>query len=499
MSEMTTERIATRILDAGIVDARQLDAVFGEFGSREVPLPEFTSVLMRKGLITNFQLERLMKGERGGYFYGDYKVLYLVGTGTFARVYRSENVKTGKVVALKVLRKRYREERSQTEQFLREGEIGSRLRHPNIVPIYEVSNNPAAPYLVMEFVEGQNLRAFMKARRKFSGQEAVAILMDICSGLAYATEKGMSHRDLKLSNVLVTSRGRAKLVDFGLAAVVESMREGIAEETITARTIDYVGLERASGVKKDDLRSDLFFAGCIFYHILTGVPPLLETRDRMMRLSSQRYMEVRPILAIDPTIPRSIVTVVQKAMELNPDKRYQRAVDMLNDLRLVQKRLEEGTADIDLPLPSPASAAAGGTANDQEGAGKTVMVVESKAEMQDDLRERLKKRGYRVLIIGNAERAVARFNEYDPPPADCVVFSAPELGESALQAFNTFASLDYTKHIPAILLIDRKQTVEVVSANLNDHRIMLTMPLKVRELRETLLKLLAPAPRPNGA
>jgi CheY-like chemotaxis protein len=208
---------------------------------------------------------------------------------------------------------------------------------------------------------------------------------------------------------------------------------------------------------------------------------------------------VRPILAIDPNIPRSIVTVVQKAMELNPDKRYQRAADMLNDLRLVQKRLEEGTADVDLPLPGSAGAAgAAGVASDQEGAGKTVMVVESKIEMQDDLRERLRKRGYRVLIIGNAERAVARFNEYDPPPADCVVFSAPELGESALQAFNTFASLDYTKHIPAILLIDRKQAGEVVSANLNDHRIMLTMPLKVRELRETLLKLLTPQPS-NGA
>jgi serine/threonine-protein kinase len=495
MSEMTTERLATRILDAGIVDARQLDAVFSEFGTREIPLAEFTSVLMRKGLITNFQLDRLLKGERGGYFYGDYKVLYLVGTGTFARVYRAENVKTGKVVALKVLRKRYREERAQTEQFLREGEIGSRLRHPNVVPIYEVSNDPAAPYLVMEFVEGQNLRAFMKARRKFSPQEAVAILIDICAGLAHAAEKGMSHRDLKLSNVLVTSRGRAKLVDFGLAAIIDSMREGIAEESITARTIDYVGLERASGVKKDDLRSDLFFAGCIFYHILTGVPPLLETRDRMMRLSAQRYTEVRPILAVDPTIPRSIVTVVQKAMELNPEKRYQRAAEMLNDLKLVQKRLEEGTADVDLPLPgSTAATAVASPAPDQEGAGKTVMVVESKAEMQDDLRERLKKRGYRVLIIGNAERAVARFNEYDPPCADCVVFSAPELGESALQAFNTFASLDYTKHIPAILLIDRKQAGEVDSANLSDHRVMLMMPLKVRELRETLVKLLNLAP-----
>ena len=176
MSEMTTERLATRILDAGIVDARQLDAVFGEFGTREVPLPEFTSVLMRKGLITNFQLERLIKGERGGYFYGDYKVLYLVGSGTFARVYRAVNVKTGKVVALKVLRKRFREERAQTEQFLREGEIGSRLRHPNVVPIYEVSSDPSAPYLVMEFVEGQNLRSFIdrKSTRLNSSHTSVS-------------------------------------------------------------------------------------------------------------------------------------------------------------------------------------------------------------------------------------------------------------------------------------------------------------------------------------
>src|SRR4051812_41418743 len=208
MSEMTTEKLANRILDAGIVEGVQLDAVFGEFGTREIPLADFTTLLMRRGLVTNFQLERLIKGERGGYFYGDYKVLYLVGTGTFARVYRAENIKTHKVVALKVLRKRFREERAQTEQFLREGEIGSRLRHPNIVPIYEVSNDPSAPYLVMEFVEGQNLRAFMKARRKFSPQEAVSIAIDICSGLVHAAERGMSHRDLKLSNVLITSRGR---------------------------------------------------------------------------------------------------------------------------------------------------------------------------------------------------------------------------------------------------------------------------------------------------
>jgi serine/threonine-protein kinase len=304
---------------------------------------------------------------------------------------------------------------------------------------------------------------------------------------------------LKLSNVLISSRGRAKLVDFGLAAILEHMREGIAEETITARTIDYVGLERASGAKKDDPRSDLFFAGCILYHILTGVAPLQETRDRMQRLSVQRYQDTRPILAIDNTLPRSLVAVVQKAMELNPEKRYARAEDMLRDLQVVQKRLEEGTADApDLPIPSAVAPAVRATAQtlEQEGQGRTVMVVESKPEMQDTLREQLKKRGYRVLIIGDADRAVARFNDLDPPCADLVMFCAPELGEAAVAAFNNFASLPYTKNIPAILFIDKKQAGLISTANLNEHRVLLSMPLKVKELRETLLKLLAGVPQP---
>ena len=455
MSELTAERLAQRTIDNGVLEARQMDALFGELGTREVALETFSTLLLRRGLLTNWQLDRLVKGERGGYFFGDYKLLYLVGTGTFARVYRAVNMKTDKVFALKVLRKRFREERAQTEQFLREGEIGARLRHPNIVPIYEVSTDPMAPFLVMEFVEGQNLRAFMKARRKFTPKEAVAITVDICAGLAYAAEKGMAHRDLKLSNVLVTSRGRAKIVDFGLASVAESMREGIAEESINARTIDYVGLERASGVKKDDSRSDLFFAGCILYHIVTGVPPMVETRERLQRLSASRYHDIRPILQIDNTLPRSLVNVVQKSMELNADKRYLRAADMLTDLKVVQKRLEDGTADADLPLTAPvgtaaAAALANAVVGEQEGVGKTVMIVESKIEMQDALRDQLKKRGYRVLIISDPERAVARFNEFDPPPADCVMFCTPDLGDSALRAFNTFADRDVTKNLPAI-------------------------------------------------
>ncbi len=120
------------------------------------------------------------------------------------------------------------------------------------------------------------------------------------------------------------------------------------------------------------------------------------------------------------------------------------------------------------------------------------MVVESKLEMQDVLRDYLKKRGYRVLILSDPERALARFNEYDPPCADCVMFCTAELGADALQAFNTFASTEYTKEIPAILCIHPKQASQMQTANLAAHRVLITLPIKVKELRHALVKLLNP-------
>jgi CheY-like chemotaxis protein len=125
-----------------------------------------------------------------------------------------------------------------------------------------------------------------------------------------------------------------------------------------------------------------------------------------------------------------------------------------------------------------------------EGANKIVMLVESKIEFQDLIREKLKKRGYRVLVIGDPNRALARFNPDDEPPAHCVLFSTPELGASALDAYNRFATDQHTSHIPAILLVDRKQQYIIRNAKPGAHRIMLAMPLKVRELRVALLRLL---------
>jgi len=498
MSDMTAEKLGQKITDAGLLESRELEAVWGELGTREVTLDQFTSLLMRRDLLTNFQLDRLIKGERSGYFYGNYKVLYLTGTGTFARVYRAVERGTGRVVAVKVLRKRFRDDGEMTEQFLREGQIGMNLKHPNIVPIYEVSPNPNAPYLVMEFVEGRNLREMVKVRKKLTPVESIRITIDILTGLAFAAEKGMSHRDLKLSNVLVTSKGRGKLVDFGLAAIrsTETVKD---DDSPNARTIDYAGLERASGCRANDPRSDLFFVGCMLYNMVSGQPAMYETRDRIQRLSISRYQNIKPLIQVDSTVPRAIAAFVQKAIELSPEKRYSKPTEMLEDAKRVLARVEAGeVADAEI---ASAAAAAGEVVPmapavklpaEMEGINRTVMVVESRMEMQDVFREKLKKYGYRVLVFSDPARAIARIDDAPNKLVDVVLFSALALSDDALDAFNKFGSSEATKRLPAILFVDPKQSELIKNAKLSEKRVLVSTPLKVKELRETLTQLLGP-------
>ncbi|REJ70635.1 MAG: serine/threonine protein kinase [Planctomycetota bacterium] len=510
MGEPSAEQIAERAADLGLLNDRQLEEVWGQFGSRNVASADFQDALLRREMLTSYQLSRLIRGDRTGYFYGNYKVLYLVGSGSFARVYRAEHTKTGELVAVKVLRNRYRKNPEQLEQFVQEGKVGHTLRHSNIVPIFEVGQTSAAHYLVMEFVEGQNLRNFVKVRERCEPLESLRLIGDVLRGLDYALDRGVTHRDIKLSNVLISTRGDAKLVDFGLAAAGKNATDTALIQSPNPRTIDYAALERTTGVKRDDPRSDLYFVGCMLYHMLTGMPPLSETKDRTKRMSKTRFFEVVPIGQKLPMLPQSVASLVNKAMELDPQRRHQTPREMLLEVDKTFGKVGDAEAaakssphhmkmsESSLRLAARQS----GEIASEPDAKRSVMFVESDEKMQDFFRSQFKSHGFRVLVTNDPARAIARFDKFEKG-ADCVVFSAVELGKRALEGFSQFARTQTTQDVPAILLLGKKQrewtsrpelTKQAVESKV---RRVVKMPISLKDFCAVIDEL-APAESPES-
>jgi serine/threonine protein kinase len=479
---LTAEKLAQRAIDVSVLTEQELQGVWGEFGTRNVEFEPFKQALVRRGLLTNYQLDRLAEGYKTGFFFGDYKVQYCVGAGTFARVFRAAHRHTGDLFAIKVLRTRYSRDAAAAEMFRREGELGSQLKHPNIVGIHDVVSKGGVHYIVMDFVEGQNLRDFYKVRGRFEPLEATRICADMMAGLNHAFQKGISHRDLKMSNVIVASDGNAKLLDFGLAGLGGA---DAVEGEANPRTIDYAGLERATNVRKDDNRSDIFFAGCIYYQLLTGRAALAETRERSQRLSKSRYSAIKPVLEVVPSIPLALARVASKAIEFDPARRYQTPGEMLTDLKIAAKRVADAKDGAELQEEQTLL-----EGQYEDGQSRKLMVVESDQKMQDVFRELFKKVGYRVLVTSDPERLFQRLHD-DPKAADVLLISAGQIGHAAVEAFNKLGEDKRTSNLPVVLLLGEGQAVWMKEAKGGVRRLVAKMPVKQKELRHAIMASLA--------
>lgn len=489
MSQLTAEQLAQRVYECGLMSMKQLEDTLRHAGGRgRATFDDFIMASLEQEMLTNWQISRVVGGHRRGYFYGNWKVLYLIGAGTFARVYRAAHKKSGDIKAVKVLRQRYSNDMDTREQFLREARMVMALRHSNIVPIHEVEEDRGRIYMVMDFVEGQNLREYVKAHKKLPLDVSLRIVRDIAAGLKYAADHQITHRDMKLSNVLLSSAGQAKLVDFGLAAVAGDEQGG-------PRSIDYAGLEKATNVKRNDERSDLYFLGAMLYQLVSGVAPLEETRERIRRLAAERYLDVEPITNHVSDLPHRVVVLIGRLMEPDADKRIQTPAEALRETEIALAAVEGGDVkeyDADLSAKE-AGVYRRRQAEKEEGLGKTILIIESNNKLQDRLRERLKNLGYRVLITGDVTRGLARFEDLDPAderPADCVIFGCVGLGKQALASFAGFVANDYTSEIPAILIVPENLEKFVNPAWLKRHRIQMSTPIKLTALQRALRKLL---------
>jgi CheY-like chemotaxis protein len=402
--------LANLALRVGIVNDGQIQEGWDELGTPNAPADALVRILERKGYLSPFQSAKLLRGDQGGYCMGGYRLRYKVGSGIFGQIFRADDPSTGQVVALKVLRPEWHEDQHKIDLFLREGRMGMTLRHPNIVEILAVDQDRATglPYIVMEFVEGGDLRALLAIRKRLAASDMLRILEEAASALAYAFARGVSHRDMKVTNILLSSQGPAKLADFGLAGV-----QGGKGKSGVKRTQDYAGLEKATRAPAGDPRSDIFFLGCVAYELLTGRRPLERALTSAARQAPERYRNIAPIEPDQVNAPPSVIQLVEAMMALDPAARIQTPAQLLERVRAVRREVEGGSTQ-------PATAS------------RTVFLVESNGRLQDRLRAKLKKAGYRILITADPQRALDRFRSQ---PFDLLIVNAGTTGDDGCAAF----------------------------------------------------------------
>jgi len=425
-------------------------------------------ILERKAYLSPWQGAKLLKGDTDGYCLGGYRLLYRIAAGTFGRVYRADNPHTGEIVAIKVLRRKWSNDVHKVELFEREGKVGLTMRHPNIVRILAVSKDPATAqhYIVMEFVEGGNLRDILTIRKKLDPLEGLRILDEAANGLAYAFSKGLSHRDIKLTNILLSTSGEAKLVDFGLAEITGPATG--EDELNVDRTVDYAGLEKATGQKAGDIRSDIYFLGCTFYEMISGVPLLSVTKDSKARMMKHRFAVTSNLRKDDPDLKGPIYPLLCRMTAFNPAERFQNPTQLVEAIRHTRAELT-GEPRLDRLPAGP----------------QTVFVIEHHQKLQDAFRDKLKGMGYRVLISIDATRASERYMQQ---PFQAFVVDVGTAGEDGLHAMNKVMGEAGLQSLPCvgILIFNEEQEDLFKRAESIRDTVRLMRPVNMKQITNVL-------------
>jgi TolB-like protein/tRNA A-37 threonylcarbamoyl transferase component Bud32/Tfp pilus assembly protein PilF len=269
---------------------------------------------------------------------GPYRVLSRLGSGGMGEVFVAEDTRLNRHVAIKRVRHDLLDSQSH-RRLLTEAQAAARLDHPNICAIYEVGDDEAGPYIVMPLVEGETLAARI-ARGPLTLAEAIGIAVQIADALAAAHARNILHRDIKPANIMVGARGQARVMDFGLAKVVEPHApDGTAAETMTLLTRDgavlgtaaYMSPEQARG-EIVDARSDLFSLGIVIHEMVAGQRPFNGASTAEM-LSALLTRDALPLLQLRPETPEALSRIVSKLLRKNREERYQSAADLVVDLR----------------------------------------------------------------------------------------------------------------------------------------------------------------------
>ena len=267
--------------------------------------------------------------EAGRTLNGRYKIQSLIGTGGMAAVYLAKDLILDRLVAIKVLRLDFRQNDDAMRRFRREALSATQLTHPNIVGVYDVGQSQEMNYIVMEYVEGTDLKDYVRQKGALHPIEAVRIMMQIVSAIAAAHQNRIIHRDIKPQNILIDKEGNVKITDFGIAVALSDT--SLTQTNTLLGSVHYLSPEQARGGMAT-IQTDIYALGIVLYELLTGKVPF--DGESAVSIALKHFQEPLPTI-VNPTamIPQSLENIVLKATAKDPMHRYRSCYEMFQDLK----------------------------------------------------------------------------------------------------------------------------------------------------------------------
>lgn len=316
-----------------------------------------------------------------------YEILKTIGEGGMANVYLARDIILDRQVAVKVLRGDLSNDEKFVRRFQREALSASSLSHPNIVEIYDVGEDDGDYYIVMEYVDGKDLKQLLKKRERLTSAEVVDIMLQITSAMKEAHESLIIHRDLKPQNILIKDDGMVKITDFGIAMALNATQ--LTQTNSAMGSVHYFPPEQANG-KGSSLKSDVYSLGIMMYELLSGTLPF--RGDNAVEIALKHLKEPMPLIRTEfPDLPQSLENIIIKATAKNPKNRYANAGEMYEDLKtsLNRERLNEPPISFKY----------------DEGVDEDTIVVNKKSDVDDSLVKEIrddkkKPKNKKLLVAG---------------------------------------------------------------------------------------------------
>ncbi|MBL8890250.1 MAG: serine/threonine protein kinase [Planctomycetaceae bacterium] len=374
----TAANLIELLKQSQLVEAERLAAAVAAFdpGTAKVKLgaeataSDMARHLIRQQVITTWQAEKLLSGKTKGFFLGKYKLLEPLGAGGMSFVYLAENQLLGQRRAIKVLPKSKVTDSSYLERFYREARAAAQLNHPNIVRTFDIDQQGDQHYMVMEYIEGEDLSSLVKRVGPLPIGDAVNYLRQTAAALQHAHRAGLIHRDVKPGNLLLNKQGQVKLLDLGLAKFTGQASDltVVHNETLMG-TADFLSPEQALNSHLVDLRADIYSLGGTFYFLVAGHPPFPDGTVAQ-RLVRHQAVDPPTLISLRPECPLFLSQMCEWMMRKKAEERCRDCGEIMDWLDRWQR-----DASIALPFPTRNHQSLPTADKSDEGSGSGIVIA----------------------------------------------------------------------------------------------------------------------------